>query len=259
MAKLIIESWKGRIEGTTPRLNFTATPTDDDGNLGWPLSELDGESHEGVRVHVPGESKPCRPEKLLIFDLDNTLVHGGHRLLHETKLCLQREFDQGTRLAVATFNRSAVAILMRHGLLNLFDIVVMQRCTLPSKKECLDSIFDFYSWNPNEEDFLGSSRVCFFDDCPANLDDVRGSFPQVICVHVQTPEVLADLVACSNFAGLTISCEAETPTAPQRCVSVPVQVPNPRTPATPTTAPFLTLSVPRISSLQARRGLRLSL
>lgn len=108
-------------------------------------------------------------KKLVIFDLDNTLVEyicGFPVVLPETRYILDTVKAAGYKMALATYNKKPMWVLEKCGLEDIFDYVGVEFITEPLlvdyKRDLLRRVMEHFE--------VSADQVVFYDDQRCNID-----------------------------------------------------------------------------------------
>ena len=105
---------------------------------------------------------------LIIFDLDDTLIHEGFRqprLCNDTIWILEFLKKNGHRLAIASHNTNAKIILKKCQIDHYFDIIVGECPTDLTKITLINKILEHCRVNNKEQ-------VIFFDDIETHIHEI---------------------------------------------------------------------------------------
>ena len=109
--------------------------------------------------------------KLVIFDLDDTLVHEGFEDYNESLLCndvlnvLEDLKRNGHLLAIASHNEDAEIIAKKCGISQFFDIIVGYCPDTYSKLPLVEEILEFTKKSKDD--------IVFFDDLYENISELH--------------------------------------------------------------------------------------
>ena len=122
-------------------------------------------------MHVPEEST----RKLVIFDLDDTLVHEGfedekgfgeNMLFKDVKGILQYLTEKGHVLAVASHNEKAESVLQTCNIHQYFKVIVGYCPRSFEKTPLVEDVL-------NRVESMGRDDVIFFDDLSENVAELK--------------------------------------------------------------------------------------
>eukprot|EP00294_Goniomonas_avonlea_P016352 CAMPEP_0114548586 /NCGR_PEP_ID=MMETSP0114-20121206/5063_1 /TAXON_ID=31324 /ORGANISM="Goniomonas sp, Strain m" /LENGTH=334 /DNA_ID=CAMNT_0001733191 /DNA_START=201 /DNA_END=1205 /DNA_ORIENTATION=- len=143
-----------------------------------------------LRIHTSPGFTPgpdSHVGELFVFDLDDTLTTDGV-MQSGTRACLQKLHAAGHRLAIASFNLSAVEFLRQNNVVDLFEIIVCGFHATIRKSEHVREVLAKVNWP--RLGTPGRGQVYFFDDQPGNIEDVREAFPGTVCLQVHSIAIL---------------------------------------------------------------------
>jgi putative hydrolase of the HAD superfamily len=110
--------------------------------------------------------------KLVIFDLDHTLidwVYGAPKLYPQTEYVVEYLKERNMKMVIATYNKEAVYILHKLGIISYFDFIAIEKTTnimlVDYKESILKNLLEKYNISPNE--------AIFFDDQPCNIQTAQ--------------------------------------------------------------------------------------
>ena len=130
--------------------------------------------------------------KLVIFDLDDTLIHEGFdekkpRLCAETQNVLDYLLEKGYTLAIASHNRRALEILKKIQLHEHFSVIC-------------GYVPDCVTKNPHIDEILGAlpgvfsrTSIVLFDDLQSNVSAAKEHGIEARLVNWKTGVTLADV------------------------------------------------------------------
>lgn len=124
-------------------------------------------------------------QKLVIFDLDDTLYVEPNRLGDDVLWCLEYLKNKGHLLAIASHNLEGELLLRRFDILDYFSVV---ECFVPpgqTKMPLIYKILEATKKNPSD--------VIFFDDLPVNIAEVSAAGIHSVRVDCYTGVTWMDL------------------------------------------------------------------
>ena len=124
-------------------------------------------------------------QKLVIFDLDDTLYVEPDRLGDDVLWCLDYLKGKGHLLAIASHNLEGKLLLRRFSILDYFDAV---ECFIPTSKTKMPLINKIL-----ESTEMNLKDVIFFDDLPVNVSEVSAAGIHSVKVNCNTGVTWLDL------------------------------------------------------------------
>lgn len=136
---------------------------------------------------------------ILVFDLDDTLVHSEHEfsLGHPDYLCkatlevLRYCKENDHVLAMASFNHRAMMIAKQIGIDMYFDVILGEFPRCGTKRPLIDEILE--QLNAKTDPAVVKSDVIFFDDCPTNIREMRAYGVKSVRINENTGVTLDDV------------------------------------------------------------------
>ncbi len=140
---------------------------------------------------------------ILVFDLDDTLVHSEHEweeghpgcvckaTLEVLDYCKQKNHI----LAMASFNHKAMTIAKRIGIYDYFDIILGECCCtkLPMIDEILEKLNAKLGKNYWTDPVITKSDVIFFDDFKPNIFEMRAYGITSVHINEKTGVTMNDV------------------------------------------------------------------
>ena len=128
---------------------------------------------------------------LIIFDLDDTLIHEGFEEFTERSFICQSTLKvleylkRNHQLAIASHNLEAAALAKRAGILHYFDIIVGEDPPCNTKRPLIDLILERVGKEKTD--------IMMFDDYPAVVKDLEDYGIQCQLVDFRTGVTMEDV------------------------------------------------------------------